>query len=47
MELIGDLLPPGVVNVVTGAPVAKSEKPWPATRASQKSDSPLKPRPAV
>ncbi len=42
LEVIGDLLPPGVLNVVNGFGL-KQASPWPATRASPRSPSPVKP----
>jgi aldehyde dehydrogenase len=46
MELIGDLLPPGVLNVVNGFGV-EAGKPLASARASPRSRSPARPRPAA
>jgi aldehyde dehydrogenase len=45
LELIGDLLPPGVLNVVQGL-AAKPVKRWPPASASPRSPSPAPPRSA-
>jgi aldehyde dehydrogenase len=45
-ELIADLLPPGVLNIVNGL-AAKPACRWPAASASPRSPSPAPPPPAA
>jgi aldehyde dehydrogenase len=45
-ELIGDLLPPGVLNIVNGFGL-EAGKPLARARASPRSRSPARPRPAA
>jgi aldehyde dehydrogenase len=44
-ELIADLLPPGVINIVNGFGL-EAGKPLASSRASPRSPSPARPRPA-
>ena len=41
IELIGDIVPPGVINIVTG-PAARSARRWRRTSASRRSGSPAR-----
>jgi aldehyde dehydrogenase len=45
IDLVGDLLPPGVLNIVNGFGL-EAGKPLASSRASPRSPSPAKPRPA-
>jgi aldehyde dehydrogenase len=46
IELIADLLPPGVLNIVNGFG-AKPASRWPPASASPRSPSPARPPPAA
>jgi aldehyde dehydrogenase len=46
IELIADLLPPGVVNIVNGFGVKPASR-WPPASASPRSPSPARPPPAA